>query len=51
MEDKRKKVLGDFAKEHKPVGQLIDLALLANGLLKGEALSHFINRNIEIINK
>lgn len=51
LEDKRKKVLGDFAKEHKPVGQLIDLALLANGLLKGEALSRFVNRSIEIIDK
>jgi molecular chaperone HtpG len=29
------------------ITQLVDLALLANGLLKGEALSKFIKRNME----
>jgi len=31
------------------LGQLIDLALLANGLLKGEPLSRFIRRSVELI--
>lgn len=31
------------------VCQLTDLALLSNGLLKGEALTNFINRSVEII--
>ena len=33
------------------VKQLIDLALLGNGLLKGETLSHFISRSITLLNK
>ncbi len=32
-------------------GQLIDLALLSNGLLKGESLSRFIKRSVDILNK
>jgi len=31
------------------VGRLIALALLANGLLKGEPLSRFIRRSVELI--
>lgn len=38
-----------FADESKEVNQLIDLALLANNLLKGEALSSFIKRSISIL--
>ena len=33
------------------VGQLVDLALLSNGLLKGEALTTFINRSVDILKK
>ena len=33
------------------VGQLVDLALLSNGLLKGEALTSFINRSVDILKK
>lgn len=29
--------------------QLVDLALLSNGMLKGEALSHFVKRNLDTI--
>ena len=38
-------------KDAKPevVSQLVDLALLQNGLLKGEALNKFVKRSIEII--
>ena len=35
--------------DNKIVGQLIDLALLANGLLKGEALNKFVRRSVELI--
>jgi molecular chaperone HtpG len=31
------------------VSQLIDLALLQNGLLRGEALNKFVKRSIELI--
>jgi molecular chaperone HtpG len=42
-------VLESFGKENKLVGQLVDLALLANGLLKGEALNNFVKRSVEMI--
>ena len=41
--------LKDFAKEHKLVKQLIDLALLANNMLKGEALNRFVKRSVDLI--
>jgi molecular chaperone HtpG len=38
-----------FGKDNNVVGQLIDLALLANGLLKGEALAKFVRRSVDMI--
>ena len=42
-------LLEEYGKGNKVVGQLIDLALLANGLLKGEALNKFVKRSVELI--
>ena len=42
-------LLEEYGRGNKIVGQLIDLALLANGLLKGEALNKFVKRSIELI--
>ena len=42
-------VLEAFGKDNNLVGQLVDLALLANGLLKGEALNKFVKRSVEMI--
>ena len=39
----------DAEKQKQLVHQLTDLALLANGLLKGEALTQFVKRSIEMI--
>lgn len=39
----------DAEKQKELVHQLADLALLANGLLKGEALSKFLKRSVEMI--
>ena len=39
----------DEAKQKELVHQLTDLALLGNGLLKGEALSRFLKRSVEMI--
>ena len=44
-----KKIEADKENTKETVGQLIDLALLSNGLLKGEALSKFIKRSLELI--
>ncbi|GAB4288978.1 MAG: molecular chaperone HtpG [Marinilabiliales bacterium] len=38
-----------YSKDNKLVKQLIDLALLANNLLKGEDLSAFVKRSVELI--
>ncbi len=45
----RNGILSDYAASNKLVSQLIDLALLANGMLKGEALSCFIKRSVQMI--
>ncbi|MDR2414879.1 MAG: molecular chaperone HtpG [Odoribacteraceae bacterium] len=49
LKQQRKTLLREHGKEDKVVGQLIDLALLANGLLKGEELSRFVKRSVELI--
>ncbi len=48
-ESKKKEEVAEFASENKTLHQLIDLALLSNGMLKGEALSDFIKRNYEVL--
>lgn len=45
----RNAILAEYAAGNKLVSQLIDLALLANGMLKGEALSQFIKRSVQLI--
>jgi molecular chaperone HtpG len=42
-------VLGSFAANNDIVHQLIDLALLQNGMLKGEALDKFLRRSVDLI--
>ncbi len=49
LEDKKEKVLQKFGSSDKKVRQLIDLALLANGMLKGEELTKFVKRSIELM--
>jgi len=49
LEEKKEKMLKKFGNSNKLVKQLIDLALLANGMLKGEDLSKFVKRSIELI--
>ena len=49
--DKKNKILSDYAKDNKIVHQLIDLALLQNGMLKGKALDEFLKRSVEMIEK
>jgi len=44
-----KKVEADKENTQDIVHQLVDLSLLSNGLLKGEALSKFIKRSIELV--
>lgn len=46
---KKEAVLGEYAGGNKIIRQLIDLALLQNNMLKGEALTNFVKRSIELI--
>ena len=41
----------NYGKDNQAVHQLIDLALLQNGMLRGEALNKFVERSISLINK
>ena len=49
QKDKKQQVIADYAKGNDVVHQLIDLALLQNGMLKGEALDRFLKRSVELI--
>ncbi|WP_292269021.1 molecular chaperone HtpG [Butyricimonas sp.] len=49
LQKQKNELLEEYGKGNKVVGQLIDLALLANGLLKGEALNRFVKRSVELI--
>ena len=46
---KKEGVISGFAAKNDIVHQLIDLALLQNGMLKGEALDKFLQRSVELI--
>lgn len=47
--EKKNAIFSNYAKNNKVISQLLDIALLQNGLLKGAALNNFINRSIEMI--
>lgn len=47
--DKKKQIIADYAKNNRIVHQLIDLALLQNGMLKGAALDSFLKRSVDLI--
>ena len=47
--NQKNNILNEYAAGNKVVHQLIDLALLQNGMLKGEALTNFVKRSIEMI--
>lgn len=45
----KENILNGYAVGNKVVHQLIDLALLQNNMLKGEALTNFVKRSVEMI--
>ena len=51
LRDERNERLKEIGKQNKLVRQIIDLALLSNGMLKGKNLSDFIQRSITLIEK
>lgn len=46
---KKREILANYGAGSDRVHQLIDLALLQNGMLKGEALTNFIKRSVDLI--
>jgi len=49
VESARKEILEAYGSNNKVVKQLIDLALLANNMLRGEDLSTFVKRSVELL--
>ncbi len=49
FQNTRKEILESFGANNKIVKQLIDLALLSNNMLRGEDLSVFVKRSIELL--
>jgi molecular chaperone HtpG len=49
FESARKELLENYGSNDKIVKQLIDLALLANNMLRGEDLSTFVKRSVELL--
>lgn len=47
--EEQNKIISDYASQQSDVNQLIDLALLGNGLLRGEHLNKFIRRSVELL--
>jgi molecular chaperone HtpG len=49
LEEEKRKKLEAFGSQNILAKELVDLALLANNMLKGEALNNFVKRSVELI--
>lgn len=49
IRNEEESIISEYAGTQKTVKQLVDIALLGNGLLKGEALNNFLKRSIELL--
>ncbi len=49
LRDKKKNVYAEFAAGQEKIKQLIDLALLANNMLKGKDLAEFVKRSVDLL--
>nr|MDA3928461.1 molecular chaperone HtpG [Prolixibacteraceae bacterium] len=49
LESKKREKLSEYGQNNKLAKQLVDLALLANNMLKGEALDQFVKRSVDLI--
>ncbi|MBR1727202.1 MAG: molecular chaperone HtpG, partial [Muribaculaceae bacterium] len=49
LREQKTAVISDYAAGQQRIKQLIDIALLGNGLLKGEALDRFLKRSVELL--
>jgi molecular chaperone HtpG len=51
LQKKKEDILSKYGDENHVIKQLVDLALLSNNMLKGEALDSFVKRSVELIEK
>ncbi len=49
LKNQKKEIMIKYGSENKYIKQLIDLALLANNMLKGEDLTKFVKRSVDLI--
>lgn len=49
LKKQKENIWAEYASKNKIVRQLIDLALLQNGMLKGASLNDFVKRSLELI--
>ena len=49
QKEKKRAIITEYAKDNSIIHQLIDLALLQNGMLKGAALATFLKRSVDLI--
>ena len=49
IRNEENKAISDYATSNDKVKQLVDIALLGNGLLKGESLNNFLKRSINLL--
>ncbi len=49
LREQKKQLYAAFANDNEQLPQLIDIALLASGLLRGEALAKFVNRSVSLL--
>ena len=49
LENTRKEVLEKYGSGNSTIKQLVDLALLANNMLRGEELSTFVKRSVDLL--
>ena len=49
LREQKEKLISDYAATQDRVKQLVDIALLGNGMLRGEALSNFLARTVSLL--
>jgi molecular chaperone HtpG len=51
IKEERRSLLSTFGKDSDLLRQVCDLALLSNGMLKGEELDKFVKRSLSLLGK
>ena len=51
LRNKKVSIISAYSKDQSTVKQLVDIALLGNGLLKGKDLTEFLKRSVNLLNK